>query len=61
MKNLLVLDRGSLGPSTVTLIALAYVATCGGEVFIIMVRVKLLPKNFNKKKTVFILTEIFYC
>lgn len=33
----LVLDLGSLGPSTVTLIALVYVATCGGFVDIVIV------------------------
>lgn len=39
----LVLDRGSLGPSTVTLIALLYVATWGGLVDTIIVSVKLFP------------------
>jgi hypothetical protein len=38
-----VLERGSLGPSTVTLMALLYVAICGGEELTMMVRVKLFP------------------
>ena len=38
-----VLERGSRGPSTVTLIALLYVATCGGDVLTVMVMLKLLP------------------
>lgn len=42
---LLVFDLGSLGPSTVTLMALAYVATCGGHEFNMIVNVKLLPEN----------------
>lgn len=42
---LLVFERGSLGPSTVTLIALAYVATWGGELLIMIVKVKLLPRK----------------
>ena len=45
MFNLLVFDLGSLGPSTVTLIAFVYVATCGGELLIVIVNVKLLPEN----------------
>lgn len=45
---LLVLDRGSLGPSTVTLIALLYVVTCGGLVDTSMVNVKLLPETNEK-------------
>lgn len=40
---LLVLERGSRGPSTVTLIALLYVAICGGFVDTVMVNVKLFP------------------
>lgn len=50
--SLLVFDRGSLGPSTVTLIALLYDATCGGLVDTVIVNVKLLPvkkKNLNIK------------
>lgn len=43
--GLLVFDRGSLGPSTVTLIALLYDATCGGLVETVIVNVKLLPVN----------------
>lgn len=39
----LVLDRGSLGPSTVTLMALVYVATWGGVVDTVMVMLKLFP------------------
>jgi hypothetical protein len=42
---ILVLLRGSRGPSTVTLIALVYVATCGGFVLTVIVRVKLLPED----------------
>jgi hypothetical protein len=38
-----VLERGSRGPSTVTLIALLYVATCGGDVLTVMVMLKLFP------------------
>jgi len=37
------LERGSLGPSTVTLIAFDKVATCGGDVCSMIVRVKLFP------------------
>ena len=40
---LLVLLLGSLGPSTVTLMALEYVAICGGLVLTLIVRLKLLP------------------
>lgn len=47
MLYLRVLDLGSLGPSTVTLIALLYVVTCGGEQLTVMVSVKLLPENIN--------------
>lgn len=47
--HLLVFERGSRGPSTVTLIALLYVATCGGLVDTIIVKVKLLPKKLEKK------------
>lgn len=36
---------GSLGPSTVTFIALTYVATCGGEVLSVIVNAKLFPVN----------------
>lgn len=39
----LVLDRGSLGPSTVTFIAFWYVATWGGDVASIIVKVNDLP------------------
>lgn len=46
---LLVLDLGSLGPSTVTLIALLYVATCGGLVETVIVKVKLFPEKNEKK------------
>lgn len=45
---LLDLDRGSRGPSTVTLIALLYVATIGGHVAIVMVIVKLFPGKSRK-------------
>lgn len=50
MKNLLVLDLGSRGPSTVTLMALLYVAICGGLVEIVIVNVKLLPEKKVIKK-----------
>ena len=40
----LVLERGSLGPSTVTLMALVYVATWGGVVDTVIVILKLFPK-----------------
>jgi hypothetical protein len=43
-----VLERGSRGPSTVTLIALLYVAICGGEELTIIVRVKLFPVTIIK-------------
>jgi hypothetical protein len=46
-----VLERGSLGPSTVTLMALLYVAICGGEELTMMVRVKLFPET--KRKQIF--------
>lgn len=44
----LVFDLGSLGPSTVTLMALLYVATCGGVVDTIIVNVKLFPAKMQK-------------
>lgn len=47
-KYLQVFERGSRGPSTVTLIALVYVATCGGLVDIVIVTEKLLPVEKNK-------------
>lgn len=47
--HLLVFDRGSRGPSTVTLIALLYVATCGGLVDTIIVNVKLFPAILKLK------------
>jgi hypothetical protein len=43
VEDLLVLERGSLGPSTVTLMALLYVAICGGEELTVIVSVKLFP------------------
>lgn len=46
----LLLDRGSLGPSTVTFIAFVYVVIWGGDVDTVIVSVKLLPeKNTNWK------------
>lgn len=42
--------RGSLGPSTVILMALWYVATWGGLVNTVMVRVKLFPGERKEKK-----------
>lgn len=44
-----VFERGSRGPSTVTLIALVYVATCGGLVDIVIVTEKLFPAKPKKK------------
>jgi len=41
---------GSLGPSTVTFIAFVYVATCGGDVEIVIVNEKLLPMKKIKEK-----------
>lgn len=46
----LVFERGSLGPSTVTLIAFDKVATCGGDVCSMIVRVKLFPENENERR-----------
>lgn len=43
-------DRGSLGPSTVTLIALPYVVTCTGLVDTVMVSVKLFPGRTRREK-----------
>lgn len=43
--------RGSLGPSTVILMALWYVATWGGLVNTVMVRVKLFPKRGKEIKS----------
>lgn len=43
------LDLGSLGPSTVTLIALLYVATCGGFVETVMVNENDFPVNKANK------------
>lgn len=48
----LVLDRGSLGPSTVTLMALVYVATWGGVVDTVMVMLKLFPGKRASVKSV---------
>lgn len=45
----LVFERGSLGPSTVTLIAFDKVATCGGDVCSMIVRVKLFPARKKEK------------
>lgn len=44
-----ILDLGSLGPSTVTLIALEYVAIWTGFPDITIVRLKLLPEIDSKK------------
>jgi len=47
-KNLL---RGSRGPSTVTLIALQYVATWGGSVFTVIVNVNVFPTHrWNRRR-----------
>lgn len=50
MLGLRVLERGSRGPSTVTLIALEYVATCVGEPATEIVNVKLFPVINEKIK-----------
>lgn len=55
--SLLVFERGSLGPSTVTLMALLYDATCGGLVDTVIVNVKLLPV----KKMKILLVCFFLC
>lgn len=47
--NLLVFDLGSLGPSTVTLIAFPYVVTMGGLVDTVIVNVKLLPAEITER------------
>lgn len=47
------MDLGSLGPSTVTFIALLYVVICGGDVDTVIVNEKLFPgklKERNKRK-----------
>lgn len=49
-----VLERGSRGPSTVTLIALLYVAICGGEELTIIVSVKLFPVTINEFQSLFL-------
>lgn len=50
---LLVLDLGSLGPSTVTFIALLYVVICGGDVDTVIVNEKLFPGKTTKKNNKF--------
>lgn len=42
--------RGSLGPSTVTLMALPYVAICGGDVLMVMVSEKLFPAIKSRRQ-----------
>lgn len=42
--------RGSLGPSTVTFMALWYVATWGGFVRTVIVKVKLFPARKDRKR-----------
>ena len=49
---LLVLLRGSRGPSTVTFIHLVYTATCGGLVLMEMVKLKLLPEMQSKQMSI---------
>lgn len=52
------MDRGSRGPSTVTLMAFWYVATCGGDVASIIVRVKDFPvKKEENVSKVYVLTS----
>jgi len=61
--DLLDLDLGSRGPSTVTLIALAYVATWNGIVLIWIVRVNDFPVNESEVcslKILWILEEVVY-
>lgn len=50
MLNSLVLDLGSLGPSTVTFIALLYVVICGGCVDTVIVNEKLFPGKIKERK-----------
>ncbi len=52
--DLRVLERGSRGPSTVTLIALEYVATCVGEPATEIVNVKLFPVIKMKESSILI-------
>ena len=49
LQHLLALLLGSRGPSTVTLIAFGYIATWGGCVPIVMVKLKLLPERDDNK------------
>jgi len=56
--NIRVLDRGSLGPSTVTLMALLYVVTCGGLLATVILNVKLLPaKNIVVQRRLTLCTQ----
>jgi hypothetical protein len=48
--NILVLVLGSLGPSTVTLMAFVYVVISTGRVFTIMVSEKLFPVSENNTR-----------
>ena len=47
MHSLSLLLLGSLGPSTVTLMAWEYVAYCTGSVTIVIVTVSILPKGIK--------------
>lgn len=55
-KNSLVLDLGSLGPSTVTFIALLYVVICGGDVDTVIVNEKLFPGKLERNKKIKFIT-----
>lgn len=46
------MDLGSLGPSTVTFIALLYVVICGGDVDTVIVNEKLFPGKIKEKKII---------
>jgi len=49
----IILLLGSLGPPTVTFIALLSVATCGGDVLTIIDRVKLFPETNHTNKLIY--------
>lgn len=60
ISDLLVFDLGSRGPSTVTLIALLYDATCGGLVDTVIVNVKLLPAMKENRK-MWLSFDYYFC
>ena len=59
VENSLVLLLGSRGPSTVTLMALAYTPTCGGFVLTVIVSEKLLPEIENNVNVRYYLFNYF--